>query len=162
MPAMKGKLRETEVVQLALLVREFRGGRQLIPDEPEDEKDSAKSSEGKKMTARENSAVGIPPSGSAAVSAHVNQQADAGRGIFRRFCTSCHGSDGRGTTLRYQTPSIPDFTSQVWQQRRSAPGKKCDLVQTGRAHAALVFGGGAAIAAIRWCQFGSADELPRT
>ena len=121
MPAMKRKLRETEVVQLALLVREFRGGRQLIPDEPEDEKNSAKSSEVKKMTPREKSAVGKPQSGSAAVSAHVNPQVDVGRGIFQRFCASCHGSDGRGTTLRDQTPSIPDFTSQVWQGRRSPP-----------------------------------------
>jgi mono/diheme cytochrome c family protein len=123
MPAMKRKLREHEVVQLVSLVREFRGGRQVIPEEPEPEpvKNSAKSSEGNKMTARENSAVGIPQSGSAAVSAHVNQQAGAGRGIFQRFCTSCHGTDGRGTTLRDQTPSIPDFTSQVWQGRRSPP-----------------------------------------
>ena len=121
MPAMKRKLRETEVVQLAMLVREFRGGRQLIPDEPEDEKNSAKSSERKNKTARENGVVPKPQPDSPAINAHVNQQADAGRGIFQRFCKSCHGSDGRGTTLRDQTPSIPDFTSQVWQQRRRPP-----------------------------------------
>ena len=121
MPAMKGKLGETEVVQLVSLVRNFRGGQQLVPDEPEDEKNSAKSSERKNKTARENGVVHIPQPDSPAINAHVNQQADAGRGIFQRFCKSCHGSDGRGTTLRDQTPSIPDFTSQVWQQRRSPP-----------------------------------------
>ena len=51
MPAMKGKLGETEVVQLVALVRNFRGGQQLVPDEPEDEKNSAKSSERKNKTA---------------------------------------------------------------------------------------------------------------
>jgi mono/diheme cytochrome c family protein len=121
MPAMKGKLHETEVVQLVALVRNFRGGQQLVPDEPEDEKNSAKSSERKNKTTRENGVVHIPQPASPAINAHVNQQADAGRGIFQRFCKSCHGPDGRGTTLRDETPSIPDFTSQVWQQRRSPP-----------------------------------------
>jgi mono/diheme cytochrome c family protein len=121
MPAMKGKLGETEVMQLVALVRNFRGGQQVVPDEPEDEKNSAKSSERNNKTARENGAVPIPQPNSPAINAHVNQQADAGRGIFQRICKSCHGSDGRGTTLRDQTPSIPDFTSQVWQQRRSPP-----------------------------------------
>jgi mono/diheme cytochrome c family protein len=121
MPAMKAKLGETEVVQLVALVRNFRGGQQLVPDEPEDEKNSAKSSERKNETAPENGVVPVPQPDSPAINAHVNPQADAGRGIFQRFCKSCHGSDGRGTTLRDQTPSIPDFTSQVWQQRRSPP-----------------------------------------
>ena len=121
MPAMKGKLGEADVVQLVSLVRSFRGGQQLVPDEPEDEKNSAKSSEPKNKTARQNGVVRIPKPDSPAINAHVNQQADAGRGIFQRFCKSCHGSDGRGTTLRGQTPSIPDFTSQVWQQRRRPP-----------------------------------------
>ena len=121
MPAMKGKLHETEVVQLVALVRNFRGGQQLVPDEPEDEKNSAKSSERKNKTASENSSVHIPRPDSRAINAHVNQQTDAGRGIFQRFCKSCHGPDGRGTTLRDQTPSIPDFTSQLWQKRRNPP-----------------------------------------
>jgi mono/diheme cytochrome c family protein len=121
MPAMKRKLGETDVAQLVSLVRNFRGGQQLVPEEPEDEKNSAKSSEPKNTRAHENGVVPIPQPDSPAINAHVNQQADAGRGIFQRFCKSCHGSDGRGTTLRDQTPSIPDFTSQVWQQRRSPP-----------------------------------------
>ena len=49
------------------------------------------------------------------------QQADAGRAIFQRLCKSCHGPDGRGTPARDHAPSIPDFTSQVWQQRRRPP-----------------------------------------
>ena len=38
------------MVQLVSLVRNFRGGQQLVPDEPEDEKNSAKSSERKNKT----------------------------------------------------------------------------------------------------------------
>jgi mono/diheme cytochrome c family protein len=115
MPAMKGKLAETDVVQLVALVRNFRGGQQLVPDEPEDEKKSAKSSERKNKTARENGVVPIPQPDSPAINAHVKREADAGRGIFQRFCKSCHGSDGRGTTLRDQTPSIPDSSAAARQ-----------------------------------------------
>jgi len=121
MPAMKAKLGETEVVQLVSLVRNFRGGRQLVLDEPDDEENSAESPERKNMTARQGSTVHTAQPGSPAIGAPVNQQADAGRGIFQRLCKSCHGSDGQGTALRAQTPSIPDFTSQVWQQRQSLP-----------------------------------------
>jgi mono/diheme cytochrome c family protein len=121
MPAMKGKLGETEVVQLVSLVRNFRGGRQLVFDEPEDADNFARPTERKNMTARRNIDVHTPQSGSPAISAPVNQQADAGRGIFQRICKSCHGSDGQGTAMRAQTPSIPDFTAQVWQERRSPP-----------------------------------------
>jgi cytochrome c2 len=121
MPSMKRKLGETDVVQLVSLIRNFRGGQQLIPEEPEDEKNSPKSSEPKNKTARENGVVHPPQPDSRVLKAHVNPQADAGRGIFQRICKSCHGSDGRGTTLRDQTPGVPDFTSQVWQKRRSRP-----------------------------------------
>jgi mono/diheme cytochrome c family protein len=121
MPAMKGKLGEADVAQLVSLIRNFRGGQQVVPDEPEDEKSPAKPSERRNKTAHEDGVVHLPLPDSPALNAHVNQPADAGRGIFQRFCKSCHGPDGRGTTLRDQTPSIPDFTSQVWQQRRSPP-----------------------------------------
>jgi mono/diheme cytochrome c family protein len=129
MPAMKRKLGETEVGQLVALVRNFRGGQQLVSDEPEDEKNSAKSSEAKNKKARENGVVHRPQTDSRAIKAHVNQQADAGRSVFQRFCTSCHGSDGRGTTLRDQAPSIPDFTSQVWQQHRSPPALTTTILE---------------------------------
>ena len=52
MPPMKSKLGETDVVQLVALVRNFRGGQQIVPDDPEDEKNSAKSSERNNKTAR--------------------------------------------------------------------------------------------------------------
>ncbi len=129
MPAMKRKLGEPEVVQLVMLVRKFRGGQQVVREEPEDEKNSAKSSEGKNKTSGEKGVVHRPQPDSPAMNVHVNQRSDTGRGIFQQFCKSCHGSDGRGTTLRDQTPSIPDFTSQVWQQRRSSPALTTTILE---------------------------------
>jgi mono/diheme cytochrome c family protein len=121
MPKMKNKLGSVEVKDMVAFVRGFKDGKQVVEDEPEDHKNSAKSSEPKNETARENGVVQLPQPASRAINAHVNQQANAGRGIFQRLCKSCHGLDGMGTALRDQTPSIPDFTSQVWQQRHSPP-----------------------------------------
>jgi cytochrome c oxidase cbb3-type subunit 3 len=38
---------------------------------------------------------------------------------FQAHCLSCHGEDGRGTDLRDDMPSIPDFTDLKWQESRS-------------------------------------------
>jgi mono/diheme cytochrome c family protein len=43
----------------------------------------------------------------------------AARALFKRHCTSCHGSDGTGRDSRDTTPEIPDFSSRQWQDRRS-------------------------------------------
>jgi ubiquinol-cytochrome c reductase cytochrome b subunit len=35
--------------------------------------------------------------------------------LFNETCTACHGSDGTGSRMRAQLPSIPNFTSFSWQ-----------------------------------------------
>jgi mono/diheme cytochrome c family protein len=121
MPAMKRKLHETEVVELVSLIRNFRDGRQVVPEEPEHEQDSSKPTEPKKTTSLPSSGARSLQAAPQPMSAPVNPQAEAGRGLFRRFCAACHGSDGHGSAMRDQVPSIPDFTAVAWQQRRSDP-----------------------------------------
>jgi len=119
MPAMKGKLGETEVVQLVSLVRNFRDGRHVVHDEPEDEQDSSKRSDPKKTTSLPSSRAQSLQSVPQATSAPASRQAEAGRALYRRFCVACHDVDGHGSAVRAQMPGIPDFGSPVWQQRRS-------------------------------------------
>jgi len=39
--------------------------------------------------------------------------------LYRQYCATCHGTDGRGKELRASTP-LPDFSSRQWQQRNSS------------------------------------------
>jgi mono/diheme cytochrome c family protein len=119
MPAMKSKLRETEVMQLVSLVRDFRDGRQVVSDEPAEAAESLKSAERKRTASRLTARNFDSPRAPEATTARVNAVAEAGRGLFQRFCIACHEIDGRGSRMREQVPSIPDFTSPVWQARRS-------------------------------------------
>jgi mono/diheme cytochrome c family protein len=40
--------------------------------------------------------------------------------LYRQNCLTCHGADGRGTTMRVSMPSIPDFTDSLWQRSHSS------------------------------------------
>jgi hypothetical protein len=52
---------------------------------------------------------------------------------------------------------VPSAHRREGHERRGQPRYKERLVREGKAHAALVFDGDAAVA---WCQYGSPDELP--
>jgi mono/diheme cytochrome c family protein len=119
MPAMKAKLGETEVVQLVSLVRNFQGARQFVPAEPEDEELSSKPTEPKTKTAIPTTFSPAHKSVSPPTNASVNHEAGAGSVVYQRSCVACHGAEGRGSALRALMPSIPDFASPVWQERRS-------------------------------------------
>src|SRR5260370_34756441 len=38
--------------------------------------------------------------------------------LYNRYCTRCHGIDGRGV---WDIPDVPDFTNVTWQGTRSEP-----------------------------------------
>jgi mono/diheme cytochrome c family protein len=122
MPAMKDTLAARNVMELVSLVRNFRDGRQVVPEDPETGTD--------------------PPSEwvSRATSEPVNVRSDAAQGLFQRFCASCHGSDGKGNGMRAQMPWLPDFTSPLWHQRRSDAELRTSIVE-GRGRAMPTFGG---------------------
>jgi mono/diheme cytochrome c family protein len=41
----------------------------------------------------------------------------AATACYRRFCSTCHGDDGKGADMRPYFPAIPDFTSPAFQER---------------------------------------------
>jgi mono/diheme cytochrome c family protein len=41
--------------------------------------------------------------------------------LYRQYCLSCHGVDGRGRELKAGMPTIPDFTSRAYQEAVSNP-----------------------------------------
>jgi mono/diheme cytochrome c family protein len=119
MPAMKGELGTTDVTQLVAFVRDFRGGRQVVPDGLEDQEEASAELENEKPVARATVSALLPRSVARAAGGPEDLGADAARGLYQRFCASCHGADGRGSALRDQMPGLPDFTSPAWHQQRS-------------------------------------------
>jgi mono/diheme cytochrome c family protein len=37
-------------------------------------------------------------------------------GLYRQYCLTCHGANGKGTEMRPAMPTIPDFTNRAWQE----------------------------------------------
>jgi mono/diheme cytochrome c family protein len=112
MPPKKRELSPTEVVLLVTLIRDFQGGDQVIPVEPEGREEPPKRIKpaesvagATRPTPRSTSGSKAPPS-------------EAIRGLFQQSCTKCHGADGRGNALRVQFPRIPDFASSDWHKGR--------------------------------------------
>ena len=42
-----------------------------------------------------------------------------GAALYQRYCSRCHGSEGRGVSKRGKMPELPDFTDASWQNRIS-------------------------------------------
>jgi len=115
MPRMKDKLGSVDVQQLVAFVRGFRGGGQVVDDEPEE------------PSAPGPLAVAVQPAGSvpratapAPPSSKELSIREGGR-FFPKFCARCHGADGRGSAVRDSLPAIPDFTARAWQETRTDP-----------------------------------------
>ncbi len=49
-----------------------------------------------------------------------NERLAMGAALYKQQCVSCHGAAGRGTELREDLPSIPDFTDSAWHASRTA------------------------------------------
>jgi mono/diheme cytochrome c family protein len=140
MPAMKQKLEPGDVVLLITLIRDFRGGEQVLPVEPEDRNEPAMPAEAKKPVR--------PPASEARATQRVSRStsdppppaSSETLGTFRQFCVSCHGSDGRGTAARAVFPQIPDFASPLWQQLRGDAELSASILE-GKGAAMPAFGG---------------------
>jgi len=125
---MKDKLGPVNVKEMVALVREFTGGKKVIPlaapkpagppppegivKLPPDIKD------------------GLPPRPSLipeddvkkplpAPSGELAAQIRVGSTLFQQFCLVCHGPDGTGAIMRATMPAIPDFTNRGWQKSKS-------------------------------------------
>jgi mono/diheme cytochrome c family protein len=127
MPAMKETLETNDVVALVALIRNFRDGRQVVTDGPDDDARPQKPGEAdspltgaRDQTPRPISRLANAPAGS---------MADAGRAHYQRLCISCHGADGRGAAMRSQVPGFPDFTSPDWHSGRSDAQIKTSVLE---------------------------------
>jgi mono/diheme cytochrome c family protein len=124
---MKDKLGRVDVKDMVALVREFKGGKKVVPlagpkpagppppagvaQLPPDLKKALPSKE--KEPPAEDIRKPLPaPSGELAARIRV------GAGLFQQFCLVCHGADGTGSTVRAAMPPIPDFTNRAWQRSR--------------------------------------------
>jgi mono/diheme cytochrome c family protein len=115
MPRMRDKLGSVDVKQMVAFVRGFRGGKQVVDEEPP--------------------AADEPEHPPIAVSSHADtarsaaptpaQRRDPGGGpgarLFQRLCAKCHSADGTGSGMRPNLPEIPDFTLHSWQSGRTSP-----------------------------------------
>jgi mono/diheme cytochrome c family protein len=129
MPAMKGKLGSAEVIELVSLVRNFREGRQIVPDKAERAESQATSSEPEKSRALESPAARPPQLAARASSERVHVQAGEARGLFQKFCATCHGADGQGRALRSHVPWAPEFTSARWHEQRTDAQMKISILE---------------------------------
>jgi mono/diheme cytochrome c family protein len=130
MLSMKDKLGPVNVKDMVALVREFRGGKKVVPlagpkpagppppegiaKLPADLKEVVPSAPIAPLT--EDLKKPLPaPSGELAAQIRV------GAGLFQQFCLVCHGPAGTGSTVRAAMPLIPDFTNRAWHKSRTDP-----------------------------------------
>jgi mono/diheme cytochrome c family protein len=39
--------------------------------------------------------------------------------LYRQYCLTCHGADGRGLQMKASMPTLQDFTNRAWQEEVS-------------------------------------------
>jgi ubiquinol-cytochrome c reductase cytochrome b subunit len=109
---MKDKLSPTDADAMVAYVRAFRGGQQVMRVEPPPPI---------VPPAPAQPTIVSPASDSAAVHEDTTARTRAATVLYRQFCLSCHGVDGRGLEMKAAMPAIPDFTSRAWHENVSDP-----------------------------------------
>ena len=106
---MKDKLSPADADAMVAYIRAFRGGQQVIRVEPPPPVVSPPE--------RPTVVPSTPTRPSTEMAAHTR----AATTLFRQYCLSCHGADGRGAEMKTAMPSIPDFTNRTWQAAARDP-----------------------------------------
>jgi mono/diheme cytochrome c family protein len=116
---MKDKLGQADAKRMVAHVRGFRRGEKVVVLEHL-EPLQASPSERPAVVALPAAPSTLPvpppipstlpvPAAPAAAAAHTNIAAS----LYRQFCLTCHGVDGKGTEMRAALPVIPDFTNRA-------------------------------------------------
>jgi cytochrome c oxidase cbb3-type subunit 3 len=114
MPRFRGKLPPDDVENLVVLVRRFRGGRWVAPEE--------------ERAAPEPNPSPVPPTPAPPATPPTSSWR-AERAIFQRSCQLCHGSDGRGGSNGSRLTGVPDFTNRSWQASRSRAQLEASILE---------------------------------
>jgi len=115
MPSMKQQLGDIEVESLIVLVRSFARRDQAVSPKRSDP-----------ITLAERPAAGAADPGDARRDlppppAKTGSQMPKAGALYRRYCVTCHGADGKGSSARAGMPALPDFTNRAWQDSRGDP-----------------------------------------
>ena len=109
---MKDKLGGTDVEQMVAFVRAFQGGKQRVALEPQ-QHPIPPGPVHPAVIPGPKTPVQKPPSAETAARLRV------ATGLYRQYCLTCHGPDGRSSPMRAAMPTIPDFTDRTWQAGQS-------------------------------------------
>jgi quinol-cytochrome oxidoreductase complex cytochrome b subunit/mono/diheme cytochrome c family protein len=122
---MKDKVGEAEAGQMVAFIRAFHGRKQIIALEPQ-ERPIVPEAVHPAIVAGPK--VSIPASGVTTPSAKMAARLRVATGLFRQYCVTCHGPEGRGTAMRASMPPIPDFTERTWQKGHSDPQLRVSIL----------------------------------
>jgi ubiquinol-cytochrome c reductase cytochrome b subunit len=111
MVPMKDKLSVADADKMVSYVRGFSGGKQKVPVETQQLVAPAPPTQPAVVTGPKPARSVPPPTMSAEMTARLGTAA----GLYRQYCLSCHGVEGRGSELKASMPTIPDFTNAGWQ-----------------------------------------------
>ncbi len=109
---MKDKLSAADAEKMVEYVRQFRHGKQVVKIEPPT---IPAEMPGVKPI------VEPSPKTPGKEADTIADRTRAATGLYRQYCLTCHGADGRGIELRASIPTLPDFTSRDWQERNTLP-----------------------------------------
>ena len=104
MPARKDQLSPRDIGLLVSLVRDFRGGGQVLPVEFEGRDEASRQIEPEKSAELGEITTRSAPASTRGFSPAASEVIP---GLFQQFCASCHGTDGRGNAMRHPTSTNP-------------------------------------------------------
>ena len=102
--------------RMVTYVRAFRQGKQVV--EMESQEHLPPPAPGQTTIIFRPQVSAVPPL-PATPSAETAARTHIAAGLYRQYCLTCHGVDGRGAEIRVAMPVIPDFTSRAWQRGQS-------------------------------------------
>jgi ubiquinol-cytochrome c reductase cytochrome b subunit len=114
MVPMKDKLGPTDIAQMVAYVRTFQEGKQVIKIEPAPVVPPH-------VPTGPAIIPGDKPSTTKSAAAESAARVRVATDLYRQYCLTCHGVDGRGLEMKAAMPGLPDFTSAHWQDRVSNP-----------------------------------------
>jgi mono/diheme cytochrome c family protein len=112
---MKDRISPGDADQVVAYIRAFRGGKQAVQAEPP----LVIAPQPTQPTVAPTTKRPPTEQRTSAPDAQTAARLRAATGLYRQYCLSCHGSDGRGQEIKAGMPTIPDFSGRAWQEAAS-------------------------------------------